>query len=90
MYNRGSYSLRKTADILRLYQRFPREKRTEERAQKFHTDDESLPWSGWYFWLVEANFPCNTSNRKHYSDMRVTVNYLLDRQHWDSYFKYPS
>ena len=90
MYNRGCYSLRKTADILRLHQRFPREKRTEERAQKFHTDDEPLPWSGWCFWLVEANFPRNTSNRKHYSDMRVTVNYLLDRQHWDSYFKYPS
>ena len=39
MYNRGSYSLRKTADILRLHQRFPREKRTEERALKFHIDD---------------------------------------------------
>ena len=25
-------------------------------AQKFHTDDVSLPWSEWYFWLVKILF----------------------------------
>ena len=38
----------KTTDILRSHQRFLREMTCEERAKKFHADDESLP-SGWNF-----------------------------------------
>ena len=33
----------KTADIWRCYHWFPREKASEKHAQKFHTDDASLP-----------------------------------------------
>ena len=36
---------------------------------KFHTDDVSLPRSGWCFWLVESNFPRSTTNQKHYQDL---------------------
>ena len=36
-------SLRKTADIWRRYHWFPRQMTSEKRAQKFHTDDVSLP-----------------------------------------------
>ena len=42
---------------------------SEKRAQKFHTDDASLPRSGWCFWLVESNFPRGTSNQKHQPDL---------------------
>ena len=41
----------------------------EKRAQKFQTDDSSLPWSGQCFWLVEANFPRGTTNQKHYPEL---------------------
>ena len=37
----------KTADIPRRQHWFPREITSEERAQKFHTDDASLPRSDW-------------------------------------------
>ena len=36
----------KTAYFLQHYERFPREMASEERAQKFHTDNLSLPRSG--------------------------------------------
>ena len=36
-----------TADILRRHHCFPREMMSEKRAQKFHTDDASLP-----IWVV--------------------------------------
>ena len=36
----------KTADIWRRYHCFSRQMRSEKRAQKFHTDDASLPRSG--------------------------------------------
>ena len=58
----------KTADIWRRYHWFPRQKTSEKRAQKFHTDDASLPRSGYFFWLVESNFPCSTTNQKHCPD----------------------
>ena len=41
----------------------------EKRAQKFQTDDLSLPWSGQCFLLVEANFPRGTTNQKHYPEL---------------------
>ena len=44
-------------------------KTSEKRAQKFHTDDVSLPRSRYYFWLVEANFTSSTTNQKHYPDL---------------------
>ena len=37
----------KTVDILRRHRWFPREMTFEKRAQKFHTDDASLPRSDW-------------------------------------------
>ena len=37
------YLPEKTADIWRCHHWFPREKATEKHAQKFHTDDASLP-----------------------------------------------
>ena len=37
----------KTVDILRRYRWFPREMMFEKRAQKFHTDDASLPRFDW-------------------------------------------
>ena len=40
-----------------------------KREQKFHTDDASLPRSGWCFWLAEVNFPRSTTNQKHYPDL---------------------
>ena len=40
------YYLEKTADIWRRYHWFPREVTSEKPAQKFHTDDASLPRSG--------------------------------------------
>ena len=40
------YYLEKTADIWRRYHWFPREMTSEKPAQKFHTDDASLPRSG--------------------------------------------
>ena len=36
----------KTADIWRRYHWFSRQMTSEKRAQKFHTDDASLPRSG--------------------------------------------
>ena len=42
---------------------------SEERPQKFHTDDVWLPRPGWCFWLVEANIPHDTTNQKHYPDL---------------------
>ena len=39
----------KTADISRRQHCFPREMTSEERAQKFHTDDESLHRTGYCF-----------------------------------------
>ena len=36
-----------TVDILRRYRWFPREMTFEKRAQKFHTDDASLPRFDW-------------------------------------------
>ena len=41
---------------------------SEKRVQKFHTDDASLPRSGWCFWLVESNFSRGMTNQKHYPD----------------------
>ena len=59
----------KTANISRRHQRFPREMTSEKRAQKFHTDDASLPRSGKCFWLDEANFTSRSTNQKHYPDL---------------------
>ena len=42
----------KTANIWRRYHWFPLQMTFEKQAQKFHTDDASLPRSGWCFWLV--------------------------------------
>ena len=42
---------------------------SEKRAQKFRTDDKSLPRSGECCWLVKANFPRGTTNQKNYQDL---------------------
>ena len=42
---------------------------SEKRAQKFHTDDVSLPKSGWCFWLVVPRGKFASTNQKHYPDL---------------------
>ena len=44
---KAAYRPEKTADIPRYHRSFPREMTFEERAQKFHIDDASLPSSDW-------------------------------------------
>ena len=39
----------KTAEILRRHKRFPLEKTSDKRAQKYHTDDAVDASSVWYF-----------------------------------------
>ena len=58
----------KIADIWRRYHWFPRQMKSEKRAQEFHTDDASLTRSGQCFRLAESNFPSGTTNQKHYPD----------------------
>ena len=42
----------------------------EKLVQKFHTDNASFPRSGSVSDLiVYANFPCDTTNQKHYPDL---------------------
>ena len=41
---------------------------SEKRLQKFHTDDVSLPKSGWCFWLVTPREKFDSTNQKHYPD----------------------
>ena len=45
---------------------------SEKRAQKFHTDDASLHWSGWCFWLVAPREKFDSTKQKHYQ-MRVVT-----------------
>ena len=59
----------KTADIWRRYQWFPRQMTSEKQAQKFHTDDASLPRSGYCFLLVVPHGKFDSVNQKHYPDL---------------------
>ena len=63
-----SHSLRKQPTFRDATRWFPREMTSEKRAQKFHTDDASLPKSSASVW-AEANFPRGTTNQKHYPDL---------------------
>ena len=49
---------------------------SEEWAQKFHTDDVSLPRSGSYIWLVKANVPRGTNNQKYTQWHVICVEFL--------------
>ena len=49
---------------------------SEGWAQKFHTDDVSLPRSGSYIWLVEANVPRGTNNQKYTQWHVICVEFL--------------
>ena len=42
---------------------------SEKRAQKFHTDDTSLPRTGKCFWLVMLHGKFAPTNQKHYADL---------------------
>ena len=42
---------------------------SKERAKKFHTDDMSLPRSGWYSWLIKGNFLHGPTTQKYYPDV---------------------
>ena len=42
---------------------------SEKRAQKFHTDDASLPRTGKCFWLVMPHGKFAPTNQKHYADL---------------------
>ena len=46
---------------------------SEKRAQKFHTDDASLPKSGWCFWLVVSRGKFDSTNQKHHSGLGSDV-----------------
>ena len=59
---------KKTDDISRCHHWFPREMTSDKRAQKFHTNDASLPRSGKFFWLVVPRRKFASTNQKHYSD----------------------
>ena len=59
----------KTANIWRSYQWFPRQMTSEKQVQKFHTDDVSLPRSGYCFWLVVPHGKFDWNNQKHYPDL---------------------
>ena len=61
-------SLRKTDDITRRHQRFPREM-TSEKERRNSILMTCLPRSGECFWLVEANLTRGTTNQKQYSDL---------------------
>ena len=68
----------KTADIGDATTGFHRQMTSEKRAQKFHTDDASLPRSGYCFWLVESNFPRSTTNQTHYPDLGSDASSVLN------------
>ena len=57
--------------ILYCYTAVKKQMTSEKRAQKFNTDDVSLPRSGWCFCLVESNFPHDTTNQKHRPDLGI-------------------
>ena len=59
----------KTANIWRCYHWFPLQMTFEKQAQKFHTDDASLPRSGWCFWLVVPGGKFDSANERHYPDL---------------------
>ena len=54
---------------------------SEKRVQKFHTDDASLPRSGWCFWLVVPHGKFASANQRHYpvlgSDMSSVWNFCI-------------
>ena len=50
---------------------FPREMRSEERAQKFPTDGVLLSWAGQCFWLVENLL--QPIKKEHYPDLDSNV-----------------
>ena len=49
---------------------------SEGWAQKFHTDDVSLPRSGSYIWLVKANVSRGTNNQKYTQWHVICVEFL--------------
>ena len=58
----------KTADIPRRHW-FSCQMTSEERRQKFHTDNVSLPRSGECFWLVVRRGKFASTNQKHHPDV---------------------
>ena len=56
----------KTADISRRHHWFPRERTSEKRAQKFHTDDAILTRSRYCLWLVVPGGKFASANQKYY------------------------
>ena len=62
---------------------FPREMTSEKRAQKFHTNDASLPISGQCFWLVEENFQAIRSTTPWYCRViKMEFLYSFVRHHF--------
>ena len=52
VYQMQSWQPDKAADIWQRHHLFPYEMESEEREQKFYTDDTSLANSGRFFWGV--------------------------------------
>ena len=69
------YRPEKSADI--STDRFSREMTTEKWAQKFHTDDASLPRSGLCFWLVVPRRKFDSTNQEHYPDLDHNTSSVL-------------
>ena len=57
----------KTAGISRRLHWFPHEMTSKKRVQKFHTDDASVPRSGWCFRLASGEFA--STNQNHYTNL---------------------
>ena len=64
----GSSTAWENSRISRRHGWFPCEMMSEERAQKFHTDDVSLPRSSRCFWLVMQRGKSASTNQKHHLD----------------------
>ena len=48
---------------------FARQMTSGKREQKFHTDEVSLPRSGWCFWLVVPGGKFDSANKRHYPNL---------------------
>ena len=78
-YRKTPSLAKKIADISRHQRLLPRETMSGKRAQKFHTDDVSIPRSGWCFWLVENLLqPIRNTTHHFYHLMYVLKSYKPD------------
>ena len=70
-----SFYPEKTADIWRRYHWSPRQMTSEKRALKFHTDDASLPRSGY----IASDWSCHVGSL--FQPMRSTIQIWVVTRH---------